>query len=40
MDRYGCRSGWNLSHMGWYMTFGYFKLAVIAQQICARWRKG
>jgi aminoglycoside phosphotransferase (APT) family kinase protein len=25
--------------MGWYLTFGYFKMAVIAQQIYARWRR-
>jgi hypothetical protein len=26
--------------MHWYMVFGYFKLAVILQQIYARWKKG
>jgi len=26
--------------MPWYMVFGYFKLAVIIQQIYARWHKG
>jgi aminoglycoside phosphotransferase (APT) family kinase protein len=26
--------------MYWYMVFGYFKLAVILQQIYARWKKG
>jgi aminoglycoside phosphotransferase (APT) family kinase protein len=26
--------------MHWYMVFGYFKLAVILQQIYARWHKG
>jgi aminoglycoside phosphotransferase (APT) family kinase protein len=26
--------------MHWYMVFAYFKLAVILQQIYARWHKG
>jgi aminoglycoside phosphotransferase (APT) family kinase protein len=26
--------------MNWYMVFAYFKLAVILQQIYARWKKG
>jgi aminoglycoside phosphotransferase (APT) family kinase protein len=26
--------------MHWYMVFGYFKLAVILQQIYARWKRG
>ncbi|MDQ5819386.1 MAG: phosphotransferase family protein, partial [Actinomycetota bacterium] len=30
----------DLSEMHWYMVFGYFKLAVILQQIYARWKKG
>ena len=40
MDRYAERSGRDLSEMHWYMVFGYFKLAVILQQIYARWEKG
>jgi aminoglycoside phosphotransferase (APT) family kinase protein len=40
MERYAYRSGRDLSDMHWYMVFGYFKLAVILQQIYARWRKG
>jgi aminoglycoside phosphotransferase (APT) family kinase protein len=40
MARYAERSGRNLSDMQWYMTFGYFKLAVIVQQIYARWKMG
>jgi aminoglycoside phosphotransferase (APT) family kinase protein len=40
MDRYAERSGRDLSEMHWYMIFGYFKLAVILQQIYARWKKG
>jgi aminoglycoside phosphotransferase (APT) family kinase protein len=33
-------SGRDLSEMHWYMVFGYFKLAVILQQIYARWKNG
>jgi aminoglycoside phosphotransferase (APT) family kinase protein len=40
MQRYAEKSGRDLSEMHWYMVFGYFKLAVILQQIFARWRKG
>jgi aminoglycoside phosphotransferase (APT) family kinase protein len=40
MDRYAYSSGRDLSEMHWYMVFGYFKLAVILQQIYARWKKG
>ena len=40
MERYAERSGRDLSEMHWYMVFGYFKLAVILQQIYARWRNG
>lgn len=40
MDRYGKRSGRNMSRMGWYLPFAYFKLAVILQQIYARWVRG
>ncbi|MGB3680915.1 MAG: phosphotransferase family protein [Rubrobacteraceae bacterium] len=40
MDRYAEKSGRDLSEMHWYMVFGYFKLAVILQQIYARWKKG
>jgi aminoglycoside phosphotransferase (APT) family kinase protein len=40
MERYAYRSGRDLSDMHWYMVFGYFKLAVILQQIYARWKKG
>jgi len=40
MKRYAQRSGRDLSEMHWYMVFGYFKLAVIIQQIYARWKKG
>src|ERR687885_408665 len=40
IDYYAEKSGRNLSDMHWYMVFGYFKLAVIIQQIYARWKKG
>jgi aminoglycoside phosphotransferase (APT) family kinase protein len=40
MDRYAHRSGRDLSDVHWYMVFGYFKLAVILQQIYARWKNG
>jgi aminoglycoside phosphotransferase (APT) family kinase protein/phosphosulfolactate phosphohydrolase-like enzyme len=40
MGRYAEKSGRDLSRMHWYMVFGYFKLAVILQQIYARWKKG
>jgi aminoglycoside phosphotransferase (APT) family kinase protein len=40
MERYAQASGRDLSEMHWYMVFGYFKLAVILQQIYARWKNG
>jgi aminoglycoside phosphotransferase (APT) family kinase protein len=40
VERYAEKSGRDLSDMHWYMVFGYFKLAVILQQIYARWKKG
>ena len=40
MDRYASSSGRDLSEMHWYVVFGHFKLAVILQQIYARWKKG
>jgi aminoglycoside phosphotransferase (APT) family kinase protein len=40
MERYARKSGRDLSDMHWYMVFGYFKLAVILQQIYARWKRG
>jgi aminoglycoside phosphotransferase (APT) family kinase protein len=40
IDYYAEKSGRDLSDMHWYMVFGYFKLAVILQQIYARWHKG
>ncbi len=40
MDRYAEKSGRDLSQMHWHMVFGYFKLAVILQQIYTRYKKG
>ena len=40
VERYAQVSGRDLSEMHWYMVFGYFKLAVILQQIYARWKNG
>ena len=40
IDYYSQRSGRDLSDMHWYLIFGYFKLAVILQQIYARWHNG
>jgi len=40
IDRYAQESGRDLSEMHWYVVFGYFKLAVILQQIFARWKNG
>ena len=40
MEIYAQKSGRDLSSMHFYMTFAYFKLAVIIQQIYARWKKG
>ena len=37
---YARRSGRDLSGLPWYLTFAYFKLAVIIQQIYARWVRG
>jgi aminoglycoside phosphotransferase (APT) family kinase protein len=40
MERYSMQSGHDLSSMHFYMTFAYFKLAVILQQIYVRWKRG
>ncbi|GHO43368.1 phosphotransferase family protein [Ktedonospora formicarum] len=40
MELYARRSGRDLEHMHFYMTFAYFKLAVILQQIYVRWKRG
>ncbi|HXR64375.1 MAG TPA: phosphotransferase family protein [Ktedonobacteraceae bacterium] len=40
MQRYATQTGRDLSSMQFYMTFAYFKLAVILQQIYVRWKRG
>jgi aminoglycoside phosphotransferase (APT) family kinase protein len=40
MERYAHRSGRDLSKVRFYVTFGYFRLAVALQQIYARWKRG
>ena len=40
IDYYAEKSGRDLSRMHWHMVFAYFKLAVILQQIYARWHRG
>ncbi len=40
MELYAQKSGRDLSSMQFYMTFAHFKLAVILQQIYARWKRG
>jgi aminoglycoside phosphotransferase (APT) family kinase protein len=40
MGLYAERTGRDLSDMHFYLTFAYYKLAVILQQIYARWRRG
>jgi aminoglycoside phosphotransferase (APT) family kinase protein len=40
MDRYADSSGRDLTTMPFYLTFAYFKLAGILQQIYARWKRG
>jgi aminoglycoside phosphotransferase (APT) family kinase protein len=40
MERYAEKSGRDLSSMHFYLTFAYFKLSVILQQIYIRWLRG
>lgn len=40
MERYASKSGRDLSSLQFYMTFAYFKLSVILQQIYVRWKRG
>lgn len=40
MERYAAKSGRDLSPLHFYLTFAYFKLSVILQQIYIRWRRG
>lgn len=40
IEAYAQKSGRDISSMQFYMAFAYFKLAVILQQIYARWKRG
>jgi aminoglycoside phosphotransferase (APT) family kinase protein len=40
IEAYAKQSGRDISNMNFYLTFAYFKLAVICQQIYYRWKKG
>lgn len=40
MDRYGQRTGRDLSGFDWYLVFGTWKVAVVLQQIYIRWLRG
>ncbi|GAC1633627.1 MAG: phosphotransferase family protein [Ktedonobacteraceae bacterium] len=40
IEEYARKSGRDISSMQFYMAFSYFKLAVILQQIYARWKRG
>lgn len=40
MQRYAAKSGRDLSSMQFYLTFAYFKLSAILQQIYIRWLRG
>jgi len=40
LDRYAGRTGQSLAELDWYIAFGYFKLAVIAAGIHARYLQG
>lgn len=40
IDRYAKKSGRDITNMNFYLTFAYFKLAVICQQIYYRYKKG
>ncbi|GIO22561.1 phosphotransferase family protein [Oceanobacillus sp. J11TS1] len=40
MNAYASKSGRNVHNMDFYLTFSYFKLAVICQQIYYRWKIG
>jgi aminoglycoside phosphotransferase (APT) family kinase protein len=40
MEVYARQTGRDLSAMHFYLTFGYFRMVVIIQQIYARWKRG
>lgn len=39
-EKYAQMSGRDISHIDYYVTFGFYKLAVILQQLYFRWKKG
>jgi aminoglycoside phosphotransferase (APT) family kinase protein len=40
LERYGARTGRDISGFDWYLVFGTWKLAVVLQQIFIRWLRG
>ncbi|WP_269758060.1 hypothetical protein [Thalassobacillus sp. C254] len=40
LESYAKKSNRDLSHINYYVTFGFYKLAVILQQIYYRWKIG
>jgi aminoglycoside phosphotransferase (APT) family kinase protein len=40
LQRYGARSGRDLSAINWYVVFGTWKLGVVLEQIYIRWLRG
>ncbi len=40
MEHYARLTGRDLSNMSFYLTFAYFRMVVIVQQIYARWKRG
>jgi aminoglycoside phosphotransferase (APT) family kinase protein len=40
VEMYAARVGTGIANLDWHLTFAYFKLAVILQQIYARWVRG
>ena len=40
IERYGARSGRDVTRMPYYYVFGLFKMAVVVQQLYYRWHQG
>jgi aminoglycoside phosphotransferase (APT) family kinase protein len=40
LERYGERTGRDISGFDWYLVFGTWKVAVVLQQIFIRWLRG
>ena len=40
VERYGARSGRDVSRMPYYYVFGLFKMGVVVQQLYYRWHEG